>query len=191
MPDLEDICNAYLTARQRGSHDEADFVVLELLDQCVRTTSGGEMGRKFSELENASTPNQKHLQDFIINRTGTQTELATTIGEAGGIWRRLVNIFDKIKGKLANIYIRTVIRLLPSAFRHQNVSLAAVGERHAWVYDFYTLKVLLKDAGFTDITRSSAATSGIEGFPHHPLDVDSRGHPRKGSESMYVEARKP
>ena len=36
VPDLENLCRTYLHHRDQGEHDKADFVVLELLDQCVR-----------------------------------------------------------------------------------------------------------------------------------------------------------
>lgn len=97
----------------------------------------------------------------------------------------------QLRGRLERIYCEMVLALLPSAFRQQNVSLARVGERHAWIYDFQSVERLLKEAGFVDVTRVTATTSAIPDFPFFPLDVMSDGQPRKGLESMYIEAAKP
>ena len=80
---------------------------------------------------------------------------------------------------------------LPAAFRAQNVSLAGVGERHHWLWDFHQLQQALEAAGFQGVERRTAATSALADFPFHPLDLDTDGRPRKGAESMYVEAHKP
>jgi hypothetical protein len=59
------------------------------------------------------------------------------------------------------------------------------------VWDFYSLKKKLEAVGFVDVKRVSANTSIIKDFPFYPLDLDDRGQPRKGAESMYIEAIKP
>lgn len=51
LPDLENLCRAYLAHRDGGEHDKADFIVLEMVDQCVRDTSGGELGRYYQFLK--------------------------------------------------------------------------------------------------------------------------------------------
>ncbi len=57
-----------------------------------------------------------------------------------------------------------MLQLLPKAFRNQNVTLAAVGERHHWLYDPYQLQQLLAAAGFVDMQRCRAGTSRVHGF---------------------------
>jgi hypothetical protein len=80
--------------------------------------------------------------------------------------------------------------LLPSAFREQNLSFATVGEKHAWLYDEHLLSSLLKKSGFAQVVRMSFDTTSIPNFPLQPLDVSADGNPRKGKESMYLEAFK-
>jgi len=92
---------------------------------------------------------------------------------------------------MEQVWTRVVLRLLPKAFRSQNVSLAGVGERHHWLWDFQQLRQALEAAGFTGVHRCTADSSAIPDFPFHPLDIDSDGRVRKGCESMYVEAVKP
>jgi len=85
-------------------------------------------------------------------------------------------------------YIRTICRLLPRAFREQNVSLAEVGETHAWLYDFRSLSSLVQAAGFKEMKRMQFDTTREPEFPIVPLDATPNGEPRKGEQSLYLEA---
>lgn len=77
----------------------------------------------------------------------------------------------KVTAKVERLWIRLVLQLLPEAFRNQNVSLAAVG--------------------FVAIEHCTAATSRVADFPLQPLDLAADGQPRKGAESLFIEAQKP
>ena len=188
LPDLEELCSVYLGCRARGEHDRADFLILEMIDQCVRSESGGELGKYYSHLQSAPLLNEDIIK-FIRGRTGqkfiqSQQELVSVL-------RRMIQTPSKILAKLVQWYCKTVLALLPSAFRQQNVSFATVGERHAWMYDFHTVAKLLRQVGFVDIRRMTASSSNIQNFPCNPLDVSEDGEPRKGKESMFVEAVNP
>ena len=41
MPDLEEMARSYLKLRDSNEHELADFLVVEMVDQCVRRHSGG------------------------------------------------------------------------------------------------------------------------------------------------------
>ena len=84
-----------------------------------------------------------------------------------------------------------VLQLLPKAFRAQNVSLAAVGECHHWLWDFEQLRAELEVVGFESVMRCTASESRFDGFPFQSLDLDAEGRPRKGAQSMFIEATKP
>jgi SAM-dependent methyltransferase len=184
VPDLENLCRTYLVHRDLGEHDQADFVVLELLDQCVRSESGGELGCFYNQLRSAPNANAEAMA-FVRQRTGE--DLMTHASP-----KRLLRWEPaKLVIKLERLWIMVVLKLLPKAFRNQNVSLAAVGERHQWLYDAYQLHQLLAAAGFVDIQRCSAATSRVHGFPFRALDLAADGQPRKGAESLFIEAQKP
>jgi predicted SAM-dependent methyltransferase len=186
LPDLEEMCGAYLKLRLQGKHDKADFLVLEMLDQCVRTVSGGELGAFYERMQAGAT--NVDMPEFVKQRTGHI--IRPSAPKSRSRLQRLLRHPVKLVGKLEQLYIRAVLALLPSAFRQQNVSLASLGERHAWIYDYYTVQQLLHKAGFVDVQRLTATTSAIRDFPFHPLDIDAQGEPRKGVESMYIEARK-
>lgn len=187
LPDFEEMCVAYLDYRRTGNHAKADFLILEIIDQCVRLKRGGELREFFGSLDPQKDSDQQMMQ-FVRHRTGYAIP-------SDGVRRGIPGWFLKSPRMwslaLEQIYVRFIVSLLPGAFKRQNVSLATVGERHAWVYDFHTISRMLEAVGFVSVTRKSAHTSGIKGFPCHPLDVASDDMPRKGAESMYIEARKP
>jgi hypothetical protein len=137
----------------------------------------------------AQPEQQQTMIDFVKQRTGHDLSSVNS-KQAESRWTRLLKNPQKIRGKLEQWYCRAFLALLPSVFRQQNVSLASVGENHAWMYDFYTIERLLHQAGFVDVQRMSATRSSIPDFPYQSLDVTPDGQPRKGAESMYVEAVK-
>lgn len=187
VPDLENICRNYIAERDAGRHDRADFLVLELLDQCVRKESGGQLGRFYSVLA-AEASNMHDMASFVTERTGHI--LADTDGCEAAIARKRPSFADRVVRKVSSLKIKAALALLPPAFRAQNVSTAEVGEIHQWMWDFHMLRDLLLDNGFVDVTRYDSQSSGIENFPVKELDLDTSGRPRKGDASMYVEARK-
>ncbi len=185
-PDLEEMCDEFLFQRRNGEHEKADFVILEMIDQLVRRKSGGELGSLYKKLH--SNPNENDLIAYIYHRTGEDLFNGTFSTFKKHIIRRIS--INKIIMKLSTIYCRLLTLLLPSAFRKQNVSFCSIGEKHAWLYDFYTLSKELKAAGFTSVQRMTATSSNIECFPFYPLDINADNLPRKGKESMYLEAIK-
>lgn len=189
LPDLEGLCSVYLENRQRGEHDRADFLILEMFDQCVRQVAGGELGAYYAHMQ-AATPQNEEMIKFVRRQTGHVIHVAPAVVSENR-WARMLKNPNKILAKLEQWYCRAVLALLPLAFRQQNVSFATVGERHAWMYDFYSVEKLLRKAGFVDVQRMTATSSNIQDFPSYPLDATENGQPRKGVESMYIEAVKP
>ena len=190
MPDLDELCREYLNQRDAGEHEKADFVVLEILDQCVRDIPGGSLARYYQEIV---SKNQTGMAGYIFERAGEPlTDFLPK--QHFSIFQKILNTLaqpSNLIGRLERIYCQLLTSLLPNAFLQQNVSFTQIGERHAWIYDFYSLSKLLEAAGFFAIKKMDFDQSNIEGFPLFPLDLTDKGRPRKGSESMYIEATKP
>lgn len=186
VPDLENICRTYLEERDAGRHDRADFLVLELIDQCVRKVSGGELCRFYAALE-TDLGARPEMVTYITERTGH------ALGQEGGaaLSGQAPGLAERVGRKLRSLKMRLALRMLPPAFRAQNVSLAEIGETHQWMWDFHMLGEELARCGFDGIRRMDFRTSGIPDFPVEALDVDASDMPRKGMASMYVEAVKP
>ncbi|CAK6687488.1 class I SAM-dependent methyltransferase [Synechococcus sp. CBW1107] len=185
VPDLENLCRTYLHYRDQGHHTKADFVVMEILDQCVRNKSGGELWRYYQSLSNNPQINASNIA-FVRERTGEDL-----MNSAASRRRSLRKSLRRIPSFAERLWIKTVIQFLPRAFRHQNVSLTSVGERHHWLYDTHSIKQHLSDIGFESIDRCTASTSCYPDFPFLALDLSADGHPRKGLESLFIEAKKP
>jgi len=182
-PDFYALCSLYISYRDLCLHSKADLICLEILDQCVRQTVGGRLANFYESLRNNTTSDDELISflyslngelingDFLPNRNLS-----------------LKSFLRYLKGSATDLWIKTVIQLLPSSFRNQNVLMTSVGERHHWLYDFHQLKSLLFSCGFRDIVRCSHVSSSFPSFPFCPLDADINGMPRKGIESMYIEA---
>lgn len=192
LPDLENMANSYVNLRKQGDHQKADFLVLEMIDQCVRNIGGGQLGVFFSKIQN--NPDQyKYMSEFVRERTGDDLAVCSfkQKNKNNFFSKNFKSILASIIQRIEQYWIKSVVLALPPAFRDQNISLARIGERHHWIWDFYSLKKILEEVGFLDVKRVSASTSIIKDFPFYPLDVDDKGKPRKGAESMYVESTKP
>jgi hypothetical protein len=63
------------------------------------------------------------------------------------------------------------------------------GEVHQWMYDRFSLPRLLRQAGFQRVTRQTAHTSAIPGWPQYRLDTEPNGAVYK-PDSLFMEATK-
>jgi hypothetical protein len=210
MPDLYELCETYVQLRGRGEDEKALFVTILLLDQLVRKQPGGELGKTYDEIRAIG---DMEMVEFVHLRTGERLSdiepspvygcpQITNEGDGGQAisecppprkdldrsWR---HILGATRGRLQRAYLNYLMLLVPSAYRQQNISRAGVGELHQWVWDYWSMRSELERAGFTDVVRKSHLTSDIDDFPVCPLDADEDGRPRKGSQSMYIEAIRP
>ena len=64
------------------------------------------------------------------------------------------------------------------------------GEVHKWMYDRWSLRVLLEKCGFQEIAVCAANESRIPGFERYNLDVTESPLVRK-PDSLFIEALKP
>jgi SAM-dependent methyltransferase len=188
VPDLENICREYLRCRDLGEHEKANFCIIELLDQCVRTKVGGRLGEYLNMLKQNPTEYAPMIE-YVKNRTGDDVLNSPSIMSLPPR-PMLDKVKHKISQKLLSTRIHLLTSLLPSAFRQQNVSFASVGEKHAWMWDFYTLSEKLAEVRFRDIQKVGFDSSRTAEFPLIPLDMNPDGTPRKGHSSLYVEAVK-
>ncbi|BAQ65666.1 CmcI family methyltransferase [Geminocystis sp. NIES-3709] len=167
IPNLEQIVRLYLTSLEKaleGSKEDADnynWLMLEMYDQVVRNESGGDMKRYLAQ---NPIPNEK----FIIERFGVEGEM-------------LINAF---KGR--NFPYVSLAQLNPT----QIGQFRQGGEVHQWMYDRYSLRILLETVGFVDVKVCRADESRIIDFNTYHLDVLPDGRVRK-SDSLFMEAIKP
>ncbi|MCZ2207368.1 methyltransferase domain-containing protein [Cylindrospermopsis raciborskii] len=194
LPDFEEMCHEYISQLHQGDYTKARLCIIDIIDQCVRLNSGGQLAKVYEEYSKIPS-NNKDIIEYIYSRSGQCLPIATSkpynFRELSLLFRKPRLILRKIASHLNLMWIRIVVSLLPKAFRQQNISFSGIGERHQWLWDFISTKKILEEVGFDAVSRFSFNTSQVCGFPFEPLDVNPDGRPRKGKQSMYLEATKP
>lgn len=187
VPDCEEMVATYLQLRSKGLHGEANFLVMEIVDQCVRTQRNGEMGRFDDQVDRMPSHQRQAWFDFIRMRTGQDLSESGFFDEDSRAKFRLRDVFMACRGAVH----RLGVSMLLAPFRAQNVSFALVGERHPWLWDFCQLREVIEEAGFVSVKKMTHDTSLCAEFPFYPLDSSLDGQPRKGLQSLFVEALQP
>ncbi len=201
VPDLEGIVRAYLHALDRGvaQGDEHwrynyEWMKLELLDQMVRESPGGQMA---TYLRRASLPNA----DFITSRVGREAE--GIIAEAASVRRSKAG---RSRWHLVLVWlVRAVPILVRNAMAPREILLRVLvgaeypllqlgrfrrsGEIHLWMYDRYSLAHLLTSTGFQNPRVVGPTESRINDWSSHHLDTEPDGTIYK-PDSLYMEAYK-
>ena len=183
-PDFEEMCRSYLESFDEKNYKVSDYIKHEILDQLVRNQEGGNLRKKFY---NYLKLNDELMIKTVKERTGYNlAEYKDNLKKIRV--NSLKNKFINIKSRLIRIYIKLISSLFPRAFKYQNISYTKVGENHKWIWDFNELKEFLNQAGFKNIKKKKFNDTDILNFP---LELDMQNDkPRKGSQSMFVEAEK-
>jgi len=188
VPDLEQIARIYLRQLEQAAHGDTaaarkyEWIKLELLDQMVRTTSGGLMGPYMSQ------PNLPHRK-FIESRMGQELSASLTTSppispQRASLLKRCRDLVDQVRVYLARFCLgkKNSAYLDEALFRQQ-------GEIHRWMYDRYSLQQLGAAAGFSQGRVCSAFSSEILDFQQFGLDtVDDN---IRKPDSLFMEFYKP
>ncbi len=197
VPDLEGLVREYLKQLSEASIDDADsecrydWIVIELFDQMIRGSSGGEM---LTTIRSASAATQAYIRQRIGLEAdlmlGGRPDPATRQSESAVAY--LAGLIRKARD--GGVYRRRAQRLAVKLLGLQpEVDLGRFrrsGEIHQWMYDHFSLGRLLGHAGFVDIVRRDATTSYIDGWSAFHLDSLATGETRK-PDSLFMEARAP
>lgn len=193
VPDLEQIARTYLVALEQAQAGSAawaanyEWMMLELYDQTVRQRSGGEMAAYLSQ---ASVPNA----EFVLQRVGFE---AKAIMEKAALKRQdacaSCSKSKKRKHFMSWAYWRErmIKKLLGEEYAAlQTGRFRQRGEIHQWMYDRYSLRLLLQHCKFTEVTQRTVTESGIPAWTSFHLDTAPDG-PVYKPDSLYMEAIKP
>ena len=194
VPDWENVVRLYFEALEQAAAGSAEWaenyewLVLEMIDQMVRTSQGGEMR---NHLFQKGIPNKK----FVIERGGI--EIRDMLAFASHQVRKASGKATFIQ-RLRHIsrypyYAREMLLRLLLGKEYQTLQIGRFrlsGETHQWIYDRYSLTRLLKICGFEEIMPRTAFESAIPQWPEFYLDIEPDGTIYKPN-SLYMEARKP
>ncbi len=201
VPDLEQITRTYLKALElarTGSQEWAanyEWILLEMYDQVARNHSGGEMAAYLSkeDLVNAK---------FILGRCGYEAKnLMETAQRQREQLQPASDKVEQYKHLLKEIYRlfrypkhrREFLFHLVLGKEYTNLQIGRFrqsGEVHQWMYDRYSLAVLLEKSGFKNIIQCTAAESSIPNWTSFNLDTELDGTVYK-PDSLFMEAIKP
>jgi len=201
VPDLEQIAQTYLIALEqaiRGSQEWAsnhEWILLEMYDQTVRNHSGGEMAAYFFK---EHIPNQ----EFVLERLGIE---AKNLIEAGHL-RRQKSQPAPVPESQPKRLLKQIYRLLRYPTHRRELLFKSLlgkeysalqigrfrqsGEVHQWMYDRYSLALLLEKCGLEHIVQHPATESYISGWASFNLDTELDGTVYK-PDSLFMEAIKP
>ncbi len=187
VPDLENICREYLKILEniedgKDYQKKYDWIVIELLDQMIRSESGGEMGKIYA---NPSVVKNESLKKYILKRVGVDLPII----KRNDYKRKISSAL--ILNKIISIYTQMIKLLVPKKMRELVFINASIGEMHKWMYDKYSLTKLLCDMNFIDIEIKDYNKSRIADFNQYFLDIKKDGTSYKGDSSLYIEAIKP
>jgi predicted SAM-dependent methyltransferase len=188
VPNLENIARLYLEALDKSLSGDPvwrqryEWILLEMYDQTVRETSGGEM---LAYLQRNPMPEE----DFVSERIGG--ELKRAIGPQG---QPPINpTRPKTPSVVGNFLRRKLARLAlgrDGIRAHDIGRFRASGEIHLWMYDAYSLANALQRAEFLNSRQCSASESAILNWSEFHLDTEADGTVYK-PDSLYMEAVRP
>jgi predicted SAM-dependent methyltransferase len=185
VPDLERIAKCYLEKLEGAlqnvplAAEDYDWMMLELFDQLVRTSFGGEMARYLA---------RPHIsnRDFVRARMGQEADAVQVSSSSpqAGLFHSLPLLVNRLRLKLARLAVLliagndAVTSFKEGLFRDS-------GEIHKWMYDRFSLKRLLTQFGVENVQVCRADESRIPDFARYQLDT-MKGDIRK-PDSVYVE----
>lgn len=200
VPDLEQIILCYLQFLQKitngnvAAKDDYDWIMLELYDQVVRNSSGGQMA---SYLNRESIPNR----DFIVKRCGVEVENLMRQFELHRVDKqnkafpeavsKIPSFSLQLKKIISNFREQIIKILLGSEYNFLKVGrFRCSGENHQWMYDRVSLYSILEECGFVKIVQQDPGKSYISNWAAFNLDTEPDGTTYK-PDSLYMEAVKP
>jgi predicted SAM-dependent methyltransferase len=177
VPDLEQIAREYIKSLENALNDDEqaanryEWIMLELYDQTVRNQPGGAMLDYWKQ-------NPMPAESYVFQRCGNEAMNAV-------MSIRKSNITDSPSPDP----MIAAMKQSNDQLLLQMARFRASGEVHQWMYDRYSLQLLLKQAGFSDIRVCKADQSNIADFQTYGLETDATGKIRK-PDSLFMEARK-
>lgn len=203
IPDLESMARTYIQELDKALQGDEkaelnhQWMLIELIDQMVRTERGGEMKKYFLQEKIANF-------DFIYQRIGHE---ALNIQESlkPSAYQKSVNNSPKKKlpyylSKLLkrSSYRKFILKIFFGPewkYLQENEKYIALGrfrlagEVHQWMYDRLSLSNLLYEINFQEVSIQQADTSLIPNWvDFQSLDLEN-GQTRK-PDSLFIEARK-
>ena len=191
VPDLEETIREYLRILDLPDPDDDkqrfyEWIKIELLDQLVRSSQEGNMGRYIRAV---AASGDSRMLTYVRSRTECAGWISTSEIPKSFSQKLKGMTREKLSAKMIYWYLAVIKQLIPTHIRTMVVNNSSIGERHRWMYDRYGLGLLIKETGFIDVSFRRFNESAIVGFAEEHLDSNEDGSPYKNV-SIYCEAKK-
>ena len=192
VPDLECIARLYLETHQEAwwgnetSQINYKWMKLELLDQLVRRSSGGKMGRYMAsrEIKNSQFVKSRLGDEFSICQSHRSTEALASLP----LFKRLGRISLGLRRRLCRAVVGLVLGSEAATALDEGL-FRSEGEIHRWMYDRFSLRELAESTGFINFNICEATESQIADYASFELDaVDDLV---RKPDSIFIECEKP
>ncbi len=189
IPDLEQIALNYIKylndslSGLSGAAEKYDWTMLELFDQVVRSKTGGEMIEYIKDTSNQN-------DSFLLERNGQEVKRIMDMYrnnspvslESFSFTKRIAGIPKRVKRKLIALLLgKEDVAYQIGKFRME-------GEIHQWMYDRYSLKKILEDAGFKNVQVKNKFESSIPNW--ELFNLDGKDNILRKPDSLFMEAIK-
>ena len=172
VPDLQFLTKKYLECvdeclenDSKKARIEYEWILLQIFDQMTRNKPGGLMADFLFKL----SPDSYSYISKSIGRVGKGFIKSENLSINKRIIRKLQLA---IKNPIDSIHKLILISLDLIGGKYKRIGKFRLsGEIHYWMYDFYSLKKLLEEAGFKNIKKVSHNKSSICNWSDYELDV--------------------
>lgn len=200
VPDLEQIARTYLKALELASSSSQEWaanyewILLEMYDQVARNNPGGEMVAYLSKehIVNANFIRERcgyEAKNLIEIAQQQRNKLQPVSGQVGQPKHLLKEIYRLLRyPKHRREFLLRL--MLGKEYSHLQVGrFRQSGEVHQWMYDRYSLALLLEKNGLKNIIQRTATESYIPDWTSFNLDTELDGTVYK-PDSLFMEAIK-
>jgi predicted SAM-dependent methyltransferase len=184
VPDLEMIAREYIKnlesalAGEVNAKHNYEWILLEMYDQTVRKSSGGEM-------MNYLTKKEIKNEEYVFQRIGEEgrhiRKQLQAIKNNNGFLDQLKKLIVQIAN--GNMFISKKKRAY-----YEIGKFRMSGEIHQWMYDRYSLTNLLLQCGFMQVEVKNAFISKIPDW--NSFELDSKDGVVFKPDSLFIEAVK-
>lgn len=192
VPDLEGICRQYLSKLELVVKNQNQintrqyrFSVIELLDQMVRDSTGGQLAKALKTGDLDKDQAEGRFGDSYRNLEGRPVTLNNSRSDAQS--GKTSNSNEGWETSFKRRIAKWKLKFVSGGGKDPRKS----GEVHRWMYDRVSLVQLLELVGFSRCVVMTFDQSSIPNWDKYNLDVSRHGpFPRK-PDSLFVEAIKP
>lgn len=197
VPNLEQIVREYLKyldlslKGDKVAHKNYEWIMLELYDQTVRNYSGGDMANYLFQdvIDNEEYVFERigeegrTIRNNYLNRKSSKTSSTKKVFNNHSL-KSIARLFvNKFKFLLKNIVISEQDREFTRIGRFR-----LGGEIHQWMYDRYSLKLLLEKCNFKNVQVKTAFDSSIDDW--NKFQLESKDNVVHKPDSLFMEATK-